>query len=47
MDVWHFVPSHSELNIDKSIVAMVIGSFYSYGSLNVSIFNKRIAKQIV
>ena len=36
-----------KLNLDKSMVAMVIGSFYSYGSLNVSIFNKRIAKQMV
>ena len=29
------------------MVAMVVGSFYSYGSLNVSIFNKIIAKQMV
>ena len=32
MDVWHFVLSHSKLNLNKSMVAISFGSFYSYGS---------------
>ena len=32
MDVKHIVLSHSKLNLNKSMVSMAFGSFYSYGS---------------